>query len=364
MWFGKVVAVYFDKGYGKLVDVQDGVERLFDLKVGVEGEYPWKGVLVSYVPQSSKKGGSAPQRATSVRVVIEPEIPAKKLPIAEKIMAATRALAELQEGRQHIQDGVGFGSAHWKLGLVLADMWDYPDTSINRMDIVRGSAYLLFRHSAQAEKHGVTESMIGSFLPYVQQREASLKSVREKASKLAGDWVRWKLFEYPVCYMQLTAGGSGGNAGRAITSAAHHLGISLHQDVAGPVLLVPEKLIGSLIQWAAANVYFRGCMEIGRKMPFDRLSERFCPKPVVTDVNDSVAQPRTFHVPATAGAMPAKPMPKPAESEPKLAHSPVVAKPIQDVAKHIIPRTPKTQEPRFSLRVALSELLRRLFKRT
>ena len=344
MWFGEVVVVNFDKGYGKLVDEKDGVERLFDLKHDVEGEHPWKGARVSYVQKPPKKAkGSAP-RAALVRVIIEPSIPVGKLPIAEKIMAATRKLAELQEGRQHIQDGVGFGSAHWKLGLVLTDMWDNPVESISRMDIVRGAAYLLFRHSGQATEHGVTESMIGSFLPYVPEREESLKAVRGKASTLAGNWVRWKLFEHPECYLQLTAGGSGGNAGRAILSAATYLGLPLDNEVAGPVLMVPEKRIGSLMQWAAANTYFRGCMDAGRKMPFDRLSERFCPKPAVAAVVNS---------PATqAGGNPAP------------ATQPMAAKPVRDVARPQSAPTPKIPEPRFLLRRALGAVMRRLFKRS
>jgi len=264
-------------------------------------------------------------------------------------MAATRALAELQEGRQHIQDGVGLGSAHWKLGLVLSDMWDNPVTAISRMDIVRGAAYLLFRHSEQAAKHGVTESMIGSFLPYVQQREESLKAVRGKASMLAGNWVRWKLFEHPKCYLQLTAGGSGGNAGRAISSAASHLGLPLDNEVAGPILTVPEKHIGSLMQWAAANTYFRGCMDTGRKMPFDRLTERFCPKPVATVV--------TSQAPATDQPMPATP-------KPKQADSPLAVKPVQEVARPQSIPAPKIPEPRFSLRRAIGAVLSLLLKRS
>lgn len=270
---GTVDSINYERGFGVIVGKDDATRRSFDLTRDVIGECPWPKAQVTYAESTSAKK----PRATRVTVISSRTIPPEKQPIAEKIMKATRMLAELQEGRQRIRDGVGFGNAHWKLGLILADMWDCGCVGNDPMSVVKGAAYLLFRHPQQAHGQNVSDKMIGVFLPYAEQRKEYLDTVRHRSSSLVGKWVRWKLFDENGTYLQLTA--SSGASWQAIESAARYLGLVASQEPGGIVLRVEEAMLPRLMQFAGTSqgLRLRACMEVGRKMLFDQLSERFHP---------------------------------------------------------------------------------------
>lgn len=227
------------------------------------------------------------------------QLPHDKLALASKLMNVTKTLAEIQASNPHADDRKGFNTAHYGLGLILAAMWEDPSMTEERHEIVKGAAFLLWRHKRQAASRGISEKMIGVFLPGIDWwRDHKIKAHTEAVRALASRRIIWKMKSDPP-RLVITGVGSNPNVVFHMRAAARHCGAPLEQLFGNWTLTVEESKIGRLLQFAAMKTSFRGLFPIGEKFDFDKLALRY-PSPAANShmrgsSSDNVSTPEPAH---------------------------------------------------------------------
>lgn len=193
-----------------------------------------------------------------------------KLNIAEKIISATKYLAELQASNPSVEDRKGFGTAHYGLGLILVDMWNGASSDSERFEITRGAAYLLWRHKKQSIERRVTERMLKVFLParIEEWTSSDLDRKGKDIRSFIGKRLTWQELHNPT-RLVITGVSLPWQLERAASSCNEKV-ITL---MGNRTLKIPKEKIWKLMQFAAKEASFRGLFE--RKLEFDQLSLKY-----------------------------------------------------------------------------------------
>lgn len=293
-------------------------------------------------------------------------LPHDKLALASKLMNVTKTLAEIQARNPHTDDRKGFNTAHYGLGLILAAMWEDPSMTEEQHEIVKGAAFLLWRHKRQASSRGISEKMIGVFLPGIDWwRDHKIKAQAEAVRALASRRLIWEMKSDPR-RLVITGVGSNPNAASHLRAAARHCGAPLEQLFGTWTLTVEESKIGRLMQFAAMKTSFRGLFPIGTKFDFDKLSLRY-PSPANNHMrgsssSDNVSTPGPVHPEARLS---------PTQNTPATTVATTTATPIEQTPvpadRNLIatasaaPQPPSPPESGSNIRQYLLDLLHRLF---
>lgn len=199
----------------------------------------------------------------------------KQVAVAPEIMKATEYLARIQAESPHIADKKGFGTAHYGLGLVLVAMWRAAQNDDERLEIAKAAAFLLWKHKAQANNRGVTETMIGLFLSGISRWSSSRQNDEsDRIRDFCSGKLTWTINDQHT-RLVVVAVGTDAKAIAMLEAAARHCGLQVDNLFGSKVLVVPKESISQLIQFAASHTAFRGMLPVGEKMSFDVLSLEF-----------------------------------------------------------------------------------------
>lgn len=203
----------------------------------------------------------------------------KKLAIAAKIMRATEYLARIQAQDPHVNDRRGFGTAHYGLGLILAAMWSVASTTDEKLEIAPAAAFLLWKHRIQAAEQGVSEKMIGVFLPNISKWPVwRLEREQGRIREFCSGTLTWCIDDAHT-RIDIVGIGDDPKMISMLGSAARHCNLQVATLFGNRTLIVPEERIGQLVAFAAKNTAFRGLLPVGGKMSFDTLSLEFPYRP-------------------------------------------------------------------------------------
>lgn len=183
------------------------------------------------------------------------------------IMSVNKELAMLQQNDPKVKDGVGYGTAHWGLGIILSELWENnTNHSISDVDIVRGAAYLLHIHIKQAKIRGINEIMISRFLI---KDNSEYSNIKDKSKSIASNVIAWSFDPSSLC-IHLTA--LSGRAFKEVKMLSEHLKLesrcfsSIH-------LIITEEYFKDYFDYLSAHVSLRGQMI--NKLQMDLLAQKY-----------------------------------------------------------------------------------------